>query len=189
MDLKNILDKEIYDDNISAEVKDKEDIYNEKEGMIRTHKKPIQLRDIENRSLNTKREPSFDTEEEIQGFLIEEKKNSLRKPWNKLDNGMKINRLKVFCDKQKIKHKLSENEKESLSKLLIVTCHSNKINRNTDVNYNTDTCEIETIKPLEFDEAKRKYKMNLITTGNRKNDKPKSKSQIDRFLKKSNKKK
>ena len=85
MDLKNILDKEIYDDNISAEVKDKEDIYNEKEGMIRTHKKPIQLRDIENRSLNTKREPSFDTEEEIQGFLIEEKKNSLRKPWNKLD--------------------------------------------------------------------------------------------------------
>ena len=64
-----------------------------------------------------------------------------------------------------------------------------KSNRNTDVNYNTDTCEIETIKPLEFDEAKRKYKMNLITSGNRKNDKPKSKSQIDRFLKKSNKKK
>ena len=190
MDLKNILDKESNTDNINIGAEDiKEDLNKKEEGseVIRTHKKPVQLRDIENRSSNTKRESSFATDEDIKDLLNEEKKNSLRRPWNKLDTGIKINRLKLFCQKERIENSLSDLEEETLSKILILACHSNKINRNTDVQYNTETCEIDLIKPLQFDESKRKYKLNIVTIGNKKNDKTKSKSQIDRFLKKSSK--
>tara|TARA_A100001037_G_scaffold117291_1_gene106768 strand:- start:3956 stop:4513 length:558 start_codon:yes stop_codon:yes gene_type:complete len=185
MDLKTILDKEITD-NINAETKESDE---NMEGMVRAHKKPVQLRDIENRSTNTTRESNLDTDEAIKDFLKEEKMNSLKRPWNKLDQGMKINRLKLFCEKQKIENSLSESEEGILSKMLLLACHSNKINRNTDVQYDTETCEIISIKPLQFDESKRKYKIHQATNGSKKNDKPKSKSQIDRFLKKSNSKK
>ena len=194
MDLKNILQNSSTCDDTTTTTKDKDipsDKKNESENNepIRMHKKPVQLRDIENRSSNTTRQSSlFDTEEDIKDFLINERKSSLKKQWNKLDIGMKIGRLKLFCEEeQKIKC-LSEEEKEILSKMLIMACHSSKINRNTDVQYDTNECKIITIKPLVFDITKRKYTLNITSTSNKKNDKPKSKSQIDRFIKKSNKK-
>lgn len=185
MDLKNILDKEV-NSSIEAEIQDIGG-GGGSGSEIRTHKKPVQLRDIENRSSSTNtRDSNFDTEEDINHFLREEKQNSLKKPWNKLDQGMKINRIKNFCENQQSQHKLSESEHSTLVKMLLLACHGNKINKNTDVNYNTETCEIESIKALQFDESKRKYKIVHQTNSSKKNDRPKSKSQIDRFLKKSN---
>ena len=86
MDLKNILqNSSTCDDTTTTTTKDKDipsDKKNESENNepIRMHKKPVQLRDIENRSSNTTRQSSlFDTEEDIKDFLINERKSSLKK--------------------------------------------------------------------------------------------------------------
>ena len=101
---------------------------------VRVHKKPIQLRDIENRSSNNRKMSlSHESDEKIKKMLNKEKKQYYKQAWNKLDNGMKINRLKLFVESEKEKNALSEAEMESLKKLLITTCTSGKLNKSSDI--------------------------------------------------------
>ena len=91
MDLKNIL-KEEGESNSLEKTPDKD---------IRVHKKPMQLRDIENRSASRK-VGLHETKETIKDLIDEEKINSYKKPWNKLDLGLKLNRLKNYVEKEAI---------------------------------------------------------------------------------------
>ena len=87
-DLKNVLkeEKKIESDN-------KTDI------VVRKHKKPMQLRDIENRSSGSNRLHSkIETPENIKKLLNEEKDNIFKQPWNRLDTGMKLNRIRLFSE-------------------------------------------------------------------------------------------
>ena len=71
-----------------------------KEESIRVHKKPMQLRDIENRSSGNRRTvSSHESDERIKTLLNKEKKEIYLQTWNKLDNGMKIIRLKLYVEK------------------------------------------------------------------------------------------
>ena len=82
---------------------------------VRVHKKPIQLRDIENRSSNNRKTSlSHESDEKIKKMLNKEKNQYYKQAWNKLDNGMKINRIKLFVESEKEKNALSEEEMESL---------------------------------------------------------------------------
>ena len=83
MDLKNVLNESEQEESKS----------------IRKHKKPVQLRDIESRSAN-KRTDNIESDESISKMLDVEKGVSLKKPWNKLDTGLKLNRLKVFIENE-----------------------------------------------------------------------------------------
>ena len=64
---------------------------------VRTHKKPMQLRDIESRSASNKHE-NINSDEDIKNILKKEKENIYKKKWNKLDLGLKINRLRLFIE-------------------------------------------------------------------------------------------
>ena len=108
----------------------------DKDSAVRGTQKPIQLRDIENRSSsNRKTSLSHESDEKIKK-LLNKKKQYYKQPWNKLDNGMKINRLKHFCESQKEKNSLSDKEFETLKKLLITSCTSGKLNKSSDIVYN-----------------------------------------------------
>ena len=174
MDLKSVLK----DNDITTEEKDESESQK-----LRVHKKPVQLRDIENRSTGTSKNASeLVSDEDIQRLLMNEKKNSLKKPWNKLDTGMKLNRIKLFVENQKETNNLSIEEYGKLKNMLIMTCQSGKINKNNDVNYNSETCEIESIKSLKYDEEKKKYKL-IINEVKKTKGQTKSRSNIDRFIK------
>jgi len=174
MDLKSVLN----DKDNTSEKKNKGESQK-----LRVHKKPVQLRDIENRSTGTtKNESDLVSDEDIQRLLMNEKKNSLKKPWNKLDTGMKLNRIKLFVENQKETNNLSTEEYEKLKNMLIMTCQSGKINKNNDVNYNSETCEIVSIKSLKYDEEKKKYKL-IINEVKKTKGQTKSRSNIDRFIK------
>ena len=110
MDLKNVLNE--------SEVK--EDI-TEKPELVRKHKKPVQLRDIESRSATNRKitQENFETDENIRSLLEKEKEEIYKQSWNKLDNGMKINRLKVFVKQEVEKNNLTSDERISLMKLLL----------------------------------------------------------------------
>ena len=167
MDLKNVLNDDV----------------GEKTTNIRVHKKPIQLRDIENRSANNHvKINNQTTDEHMKEIINNEKKNIYFKSWNKLDNGLKINRLHKFIEIEKEKRKLSENNKNKLSKLLLNAHANNKLNKISDVKYDIEKGEIIEIKILLFDEETKKYSLKI------KESKPKtttkSKTNIDRLLSK-----
>jgi len=175
MDLKGVLNEKEEGEKKEKSLKD--------DDVVRVHKKPIQLRDIENRSsTNRKTSLSHESDEKIKKLLNKEKKEYYKQAWNKLDNGMKINRLKLFVDSEKEKNELDDNQYEILKTLLITACTSGKINKSSDIVYNKEEGIIEGIKILKYNESKKEYKLQY-NDSKKKHSSSKSKSNIDRFLK------
>ena len=96
---------------------------------------------------------------------------------------MKINRLKKFIENEKLEKNLNDEKEQQLTKILISACRSNKLNKNTDVVYDKDSCQITNIRILKYE--KNKYRLEIADV---KKSKPsgKSKSNIERLLKSKN---
>jgi len=147
---------------------------------VRVHKKPMQLRDIETRSSNTNREHKIETPENMNKYLNEEKDQIFKQSWNRLDTGMKLNRLRIFTEDMSKEHKLSKEKQDELRKLLFDACRSNKLNKASDINYDQEECSIISIKNLEI---KDNGKISFTTSEVKKTKKTtKTKTNIDRFL-------
>lgn len=165
-DLKNVLKDE------KKEVKKEEET-------IRVHKKPMQLRDIETRSLNTNRQHKVETPENINKFINKEKDQIFKQSWNRLDTGMKLNRLRLFSEQIAKEEKLSKEKQEELRKILVDACRSNKLNKISDINYDKEECKIISIKNLDVKGNKISFKTNDVKKAKKTT---KSKSNIDRLL-------
>jgi hypothetical protein len=164
MDLKNVLDKE----------ESSKDVNKTSTENIRTHKKPIQLKDIESRS-SPNNSHQLNTSEDIGKLLEKEKKNVYKKKWNKLDLGMKLNLLNKYADNIE----KTPEKNEQLKELLMINCKNGKLNKNSDVIYNVDEEYIENIKILINEEN---YKLKITETKKKQNS-GRSKSNIERLLK------
>lgn len=105
-----------------------------------------------------------------------------KKPWNKLEKGMKLNRILQYVNSETIERELSIERKKDLKNLLFRAIDSGNLNKISDVTYNEETCEIEAIKILEFNSSSKKYKLKTSTSKNR--SVSKSRSNIDRLIKK-----
>jgi len=77
---------------------------------------------------------------------------------------------------------LKNVQKEKLSLLLISACKNNKLNRMSDINYNIELGEIESIKILDYNEETG-YSLKLTEVKISRSS-GKSKSNIERFIKK-----
>ena len=141
------------------------------------YKKSMKLKDIERRSKTTtsikKSEKSF------MDYANEEIENIFKKNWNKLDLGSKTNRMKLFINSKSLELKLNKNQKKQLEKLLIDNLKNNKLNKNSDVIYNIEECNIEEIKILSFNEETKIFEILKKDT---KKKPSKSKSSIDKFF-------
>ena len=168
-DLKNVLKEE------KKEIV-KEDV------TIKKHKKPMQLRDIENRSSGTSRNSSkTESNQDITFLLNQEKTEIFKKPWNRLDTGMKLNRIRLFSESESLEKGFSEEKQEELRKKLVEAVRNNKLSKNTEVDYDVDECIIKTIKYLVYNGDE--ISIN-IPDKKRVKKTSKSKSNIDRFIKK-----
>ncbi len=103
-------------------------------------------------------------------------------PWNKLEKGVKMNRLLIFIQSQREEHKLTEQQAKELKNLLFKACENGLFNKISDVEYDESKAEIKSIKNLEFNESSKKYKIKTGGTKNR--SVSKSRSNIDRLTKK-----
>ena len=103
-------------------------------------------------------------------------------PWNKLDKGVKMNRLLLFIQSQKEDNELNDQQTKDLKNLLFKGCETGLFNKISDVKYDTEKALIESIKQLEFNESSKKYKLKTGGTKNR--SVSKSRSNIDRLTKK-----
>ena len=123
-DLKHIL-KEGKKDEPKEEIK-----------IRKKHKKPMQLRDIENRSSSTDRlNTKTESNENIDRLLNKEKGDIFKQYWNRLDTGMKLNRIRLFTEVEAKEQNLTEGEQENLRKLLVDACRNNKLNKNKKSKY------------------------------------------------------
>tara|TARA_B110000285_G_C15137381_1_gene628015 strand:+ start:3547 stop:4089 length:543 start_codon:yes stop_codon:yes gene_type:complete len=176
MDLKNMLKEEEGGGDIGINVPQQ---VNDTD--IRIHKKPMQLRDIENRSASKKvGGPLYETKETIKDLINEEKINSYKKPWNKLDLGLKLNRLKNYVEKEAIEKGLDDGQKSELEKILLLACRAGKLNKNSDIEYDSSVGDITKIKILKYVDDK--YFLTIQEVKKSKSG-SKSKSNIDRLLK------
>ena len=102
-------------------------------------------------------------------------------PWNKLEKGMKMNRILIYVDSQKKEYSLSDNQTKDLKNILFRGCENGLFNKINDVKYNEEQGLIESFKQLEFNESSKKYK--LKSSGNKNRSVSKSRSNIDRLMK------
>ena len=103
-DLKNILKDDCKNEGQKEEVK-----------VRKKHKKPMQLRDIENRSSKTTRDNSTsENVEDLEKLLNKEKGNIFKQHWNRLDTGMNINRIRLFTEEEATENKLPKKDQENL---------------------------------------------------------------------------
>lgn len=154
----------------------------------RVHKKPIALKDLENkdRLLSLKKKNLQGTTSEqlnttAMGDLLDSETNTIFfKQWNKLEKGLKCNRVNHYLNTQD-EYEFKNNEQEDLKKLLYSTINKGGLTKNTDVSYNKDDGKIIKINILLFNEKKRKFSFKPETVKKAKSS-SKSKSNIERLL-------
>ena len=100
---------------------------------------------------------------------------------NKLEKGMKLNRIIQIVETETDEKELSVDQSKELKNILFRACDSGLLNKLTEVNYNEEEACIISFKSLEFNEETNKYKIKTVSSKHRPNTK--SKSNIDRLLK------
>lgn len=119
----------------------------------------------------------------LNSFLLNEIEVNKKEIWSKLNNSLKIMKLKQYIEESlKSKHELDESEEEIAKSYIIGLLERKIINKNNDVVYNKDSEKLENVNNLYFNEDSRKFfykkeKKTSITTTLRKHQKKNNTSQ------------
>jgi len=156
----------------------------------RVHKKPLALKDLENkdRLLSLKKRNNNNNTGEVvktttmNNLLDNEINNIFNRPWNKLEKGLRINRVNIYIDDVlKEKHTMGVVEIVKLKKLLTSALSKGVLSKNTEVNYDKDTGKIKDIRILLYSEEKRQFTLKLETKKVKSTSR--SKSNVEKLLK------
>jgi len=140
--------------------------------------------ELEHEDLNNPEpEPESDSElDAVDNDTAESIDKRFKQPWNKLEKGMKMNRILEYVN-QEIKDKgLPDNISKELKNILFNACDRGILNKLSAVTYNQEKGIIESFKLLEYNESTKKFKINTSTPN--KKSVSKSRSNIDRIVKK-----
>ena len=161
MDLKHILMNDEKSENVSVK------------------KKTKYVPNISNNQNSCNESNNYSNKSEIDDLLEKEKNNMYKNPWNKLDNTTKNNLFKKYILLEKESHSLDDNQTSILHKLLIKNIK--KINKNSDVDYNSEEGVLNKIHILSYDEVNKSFSLNFIQKKSK--SATKSKSNLDKFMK------
>ena len=156
----------------------------------RVHKKPLALKDLENkdRLLSLKKRNNNNSTGEVvktttmNNLLDNEINNIFNRPWNKLEKGLRINRVNIYIDDVlKEKHTMGVVEIVKLKKLLTSALSKGILSKNTEVNYDKEMGKIKDIRILQCDEEKRQFTLKIETKKAKSTSR--SKSNVEKLLK------
>jgi len=99
-------------------------------------------------------------EKGMDAFFTSENKNTLKRPWIKLDRALRMDRLRAFANDYK---DITAEEKIRLTQSLLSALDRGLLKTRQIVNYNTETCKIDEIKGLTIQttDAVRSFKVEL----------------------------
>ena len=86
--------------------------------------------------------------ENLQRLLDSEATTAYKKPWHRLERGLRINRIRLFCQDMMEKRQLKQAETDALFTLLMKALDKKTLNSKTAVIYDMDTERITEIKYL-----------------------------------------
>jgi hypothetical protein len=90
--------------------------------------------------------------ESLAKLLDSEANVAYKKPWHRLERGLRINRLRLFCQEMTKNRQLKQEETDALFSLLMKALDKKLLNSKTAVVYDPDTERIMEIKHLVFHE-------------------------------------
>jgi hypothetical protein len=90
----------------------------------------------------------FAVNESLQNLLSAEIGNAFKRPWHRLERGLRLNRLRAFTESLAAKRGFKDTEKQSLLALLTKSLDKKLLNSKTSVEYDQESEEIKEIKPL-----------------------------------------
>jgi len=108
----------------------------------RTVRKSTQSYDISSNAID------FAMNESIQRLIQAEAEYAFKKPWHRLERGLRLNRLRAFVEDLGQKRGLKDSERAALLSLLTKALDKKMLNSKTAVEYDADTEMILEIKPL-----------------------------------------
>jgi len=107
--------------------------------------------------------PESNRNQSIEEFIDSKRINIYSRPWNKLEIKLKKNKLLEFISQQKLENEVSDKTIEKLKSILIRLLVRGKINKASDLNYDTTECKIISIKNLSYDSNNNTYKWKTET--------------------------
>lgn len=90
----------------------------------------------------------FAMNQSIQNLIEAEAETAFKRPWHRLERGLRLNRLKAFVEDMAEKRGLKDTEKAALSALLTKALDKKLLNSKTSIEYDPETETIKEIKPL-----------------------------------------
>lgn len=90
----------------------------------------------------------FAVNESLQRLIEAEAGIAYKKPWHRLERGLRLNRLRAFTEDMGAKRGLKVTERAALLSLLTRALDKKLLNSKTAVEYDMETEEIKEIKPL-----------------------------------------
>ena len=103
----------------------------------------------------TQRRVSFDlsgadysVNESLENMLTTEASNAYKRPWHRLDRGLRLNRIRSFTESMAKARGLKESEQAALLAMLTKALDRKALNSKTCVVYDMEKEEITEIKPL-----------------------------------------
>ena len=124
---------------------------------------------------------------DILNMMDTESKNIVNKSWSKINRSNKITLLENFIENEIETKSLDEKTGNNLKKLLIQSFNSNLLNKQSDVVYDSLQNTIIEIKSLKYDSDTNTYSLVSEKKDVKVNTKTRSKTNIDKLLNNSKK--
>lgn len=86
----------------------------------------------------------------LESFLDLNASQAYRRPWHRLEWGLRVNRLRKFVDQEKQRLHLNDSTVSELTNLLLKSLKNKKLNSKTTVVYDQEQEEIKEIKGLVY---------------------------------------
>ena len=106
---------------------------------------------------------TYDGEQNLELFLVEEKKDDYCKPWARLNKMQKMTKLNEYADEYKKKHDLSDSCVKELRTYLRKALDMKKITKKSDINYDSEKGVITEIPNLQHTKSSPRGKPSRFT--------------------------
>jgi signal transduction histidine kinase len=99
------------------------------------------------------RQPGLEASAPSLRLIEQEADSAFKKPWHRLERGLRMNRIRAFVDDLAQKRAFKETEKQTLLSLLMKALDKKSLNSKTSVEYSAEEECIKEIKPLVMHES------------------------------------
>ena len=118
--------------------------------MLRNKTRRMSSTEVPEESVEVEKKETFGENPNLETFLETNANEAFRRPWHRLERGLRLNRLRAFISAEKAKLNLSDADTDYLTNLLHKSLDKKLLNSKSAVVYNIEMQEIQEIKGLVY---------------------------------------